>query len=259
MWSSTFAVTAKRKIVPVIGSGSRRRLRDLDGTFIFFLSHFSQQGRPHGLILHQEYADEFLEAVDLCLPIFDGRLVPAGREISMIRFGIHKVLPTVLDIIRARNHSVHGRREFVVSTSPRCLRVALQEPSHGSLRMSAALCLELCWNETSCSRPDYSSVAERDPPLLEHRSRIDGCGPIGEAERLLFRYSVIWESTFLLLVERLLGFLRNARIVTVIDIVGGRRTKACDLNNNGFVPCFSKMVLTRRFCVIASRRKRFKF
>jgi hypothetical protein len=37
------------------------------------------------------------------LPIFDGRLLPAGRWISMIRFGIHRVLPTVLDIIRARN------------------------------------------------------------------------------------------------------------------------------------------------------------
>ena len=117
IWSPPFAVTAKLKIEPVNGRGLRRRLRNLDGTFIFFLSHFSQHGRPHGLILYQEYADDFLEAVDLCLPIFDGRLVPAGREISMIRFENHKFLPTVLDIIRARNHSVHGRREFVLSTS----------------------------------------------------------------------------------------------------------------------------------------------
>ena len=101
-----------------------RRLRDLTRTRIFFLSHFSRQGRPHGLVLHQEHADELLKPVDLGLPFFDGRLLPAWRGISMIRFGIHKVLPTVLDIIRARNHSVRERREFVVSTSPRCLRVA---------------------------------------------------------------------------------------------------------------------------------------
>ena len=148
-------MTAELKTIPVNGWGSRRRLRNLDGTFIFFLSHFSPQGRPHGLILHQEYADDFLEAVDLCLPIFDGRLLPAGREISMIRFGIHKVLPTVLDIIRARNHAVHGRRAFVLSTSPRC---------------------------SSCSRPHYSSVAKWNPSLLEHRWWIDVCGRIGEAE-----------------------------------------------------------------------------
>lgn len=117
-------------------------LRHLDGTRILFLSHFSQQGRPHGLVLHQEYADEFLKAVDLCLPFFDGRLLPAGRGISMIRFGIHKVLPTVLDIIRARNHSVRGRREFLVNTSPRCLRVgALKNISWISQNVCSIQCL----------------------------------------------------------------------------------------------------------------------
>jgi hypothetical protein len=55
-----------------------------------------RQCRPHGLVFHQEHAHKFLKAVNCCSPVFNGRLLSAGRWISMLAFRIHKGSPDCL-------------------------------------------------------------------------------------------------------------------------------------------------------------------
>src|SRR5260370_28853275 len=67
------------------------------------------------------------------------------------------------------------------------------------------------------------------------------------------------ERIFQPLVEILVGSFRTPGIACAVDVIRRRWTKTGNLDDNRLAPGFSKMSLSRGFCVVAPCRKRLQF